>query len=474
MAHTSNDLLRDNEEPSTLCRILENIDLLVHGYSMLVSEGAKDALLLALYRESTVVSAKLVAMRLRWIQSLPFKEVADVKFGEWHAKAEIWKRVLNPDTECDCEGYEPINADSRFFLDLMNLPKPEMPKVDCDNPKEAFRKFFSEIDEQLKNFVCKNCDDIVSSHVDEKIQMLLTKRRNSNDLRMCTIEILGKLSQELKELEDFFSSELTSDQFIILSHRLTHRDCLEAIDEGHNELIIAKNCWPEKSRKERAVDQKNKLKIKLYTELNGNELEEYIDLDFPELYADACFGQYLFKNRHKLTRQMVRDTVKYCYMICEINKLLDPKGLAKKKKDAALGRELTDDEKNILKQLESLARLGKWRNGATADSIVLGINRMLGVGFTLENDMKILSDMFWALLKKRRGCNAQKSLRLTWLNLVGWSVNEGLISGGSPSLCNDFFPNLNDLDAYKAIDKGRKHVVDAFVKIEPLLAKYLK
>ena len=38
----------------------------------------------------------------------------------------------------------------------------------------------------------------------------------------------------------------------------------------------------------------------------------------------------------------------------------------------------------------------------------------------------------------------------------------------------DFFPNLNDLDAYKAIDKGRKHVVDAFVKIEPLLAKYLK
>ena len=24
MAHTSNDLLRDNEEPSTLCRILEN------------------------------------------------------------------------------------------------------------------------------------------------------------------------------------------------------------------------------------------------------------------------------------------------------------------------------------------------------------------------------------------------------------------------------------------------------------------
>ena len=71
--------------------------------------------------------------------------------------------------------------------------------------------------------------------------------------------------------------------------------------------------------------------------------------------------------------------------------------------------------------------------------------------------LQCFSDMFW-----------------TWLNLVGWSVNEGLISGGSPSLCNYFFPNLNDLDAYKAIDKGRKHVVDAFVKIEPLLAKYLK
>ena len=38
----------------------------------------------------------------------------------------------------------------------------------------------------------------------------------------------------------------------------------------------------------------------------------------------------------------------------------------------------------------------------------------------------------------------------------------------------DFFPNLNDLDAYKAIDKGRNRVVDTFVKIEPLFAKYLK
>ena len=38
----------------------------------------------------------------------------------------------------------------------------------------------------------------------------------------------------------------------------------------------------------------------------------------------------------------------------------------------------------------------------------------------------------------------------------------------------DFFPDLNDLDAYKAIDKGRNRVFAAFVKIEPLFAKYLK
>lgn len=474
MEKTCNDLLRDNEMPSTLFRILENIDRMVLCHQMLVSDSAKDALLSALCRESTVVSAKLVAMRFRWLQCLPFKEVIDVHFGKWHAKAEAWKHVFNPDEEGKPEGYETMKADSRFFLDLMNLPTPDMPKVDCENPREAFRNYFSEIDKQLKNFVCDSCDDIVSAHVDQKIQMLLTKHRNSDDLRMCVFEIMGTLSQELKALEDFFSSELTSDKFVILSHRLTHRDCLDAIEEGLNELTIAKNCWPDKSKRERAKEMKSKLKVKLITKLNGDELAEYIDLDFPDLYADACFGQYLFKNRHILTRQMVRDTVKYCYMICEINKLLDPKGLAKKKKDATLGRVLTDDEKNIMKQLESLARLGRWRNGATEDSMVLGINRMLGVGFTLENDMKTLSDKLWGLFKKRKNCDAEKSLRVTWLNIVGWCITEGLISGGGPSLCSEFFPNLYDPDAYKPIDKARSRSIAAIRELEPLFAKYLK
>lgn len=474
MERTCNDLLRDNEMPSTLCRILENIDRMVLCHQMSVSDSAKDDLLSALFRESTVVSAKLVAMRLRWLQCLPFKEVIDVHFGKWHAKAEAWKHVFNPDEEGEPEGYETMKADSRFFLDLMNLPTPDMPKVDCENPIEAFRNYFSGIDRHLKNFDCDICDDIVSAHVDQKIQEHLTKHPNSDDLRMCVFEIMCTLSKELKALEDFFSSELTSDKFVILSHRLTHRDCLDAIEEGLNELTIAKNCWPDKSKRERAKEMKSKLKLKLITKLNGDELAEYIDLDFPDLYADACFGQYLFKNRHILTRQMVRDTVKYCYMICEINKLLDPKGLAKKKKDATLGRVLTDDEKNIMKQLESLARLGRWRNGATEDSMVLGINRMLGVGFTLENDMKTLSDKLWGLFKKRKNCDAEKSLRVTWLNIVGWCITEGLISGGAPSLCSEFFPNLYDPDAYKPIDKARSRSIAAIRELEPLFAKYLK
>ena len=464
----------DAGSPSILRQVLENLERMFRCYCMTVSEGAQDALILAFCREATMVCAKLKAMRLRWTTFLPFKEVIDVRFADWQAKVKDWMSEFGYGPEGCSEAYEVMQPDSGFLLDLLQLPVPQVPQLSRDGMEEAMEQYCSEVDRLLQSICLENWDEVLASHVDESLRDVLVRRRDEGELHDSVGQVLRLLHDELGQLDAFFSSELKAEQFIALALRLRHRDCRQAIDEGHKELMRAKNAWPERSWKARAEELKSRLKMRLISEVNGKELMEYIDLDYPDLYGDACFGQYLFKNRHTLTRAMVQDTVKCCSMIGEINQLLDPRGTARRKKEAALGRELTEAERGILKRLEGLAREGKWRNGATADSIILGINRMLGVGYTLEPDMQPLSDKLWQMLKNRKNCDAEKSLRVTWLNIVGWCVSEGLISGGSPALCKDFFPGVQDPDAYKAIDKGRGHQTMMFVAVEPLLAKYLK
>lgn len=165
--------------------------------------------------------------------------------------------------------------------------------------------------------------------------------------------------------------------------------------------------------------------------------------------------------------------VKCCTMIEDLNRFIDPNLQLKKRKSQAQGRELDNEEKAIVKTLLSLADKGDWRGGATADSIKLGINRMLGVGFHLDAEMQPLSDALWKLLKERRNCDADKSLMVTWLNIVGWCVAHRYLSGGSPALCKTFFPRCGQ-DDYKAIDKGKAGQPAAFKKIEALLEKFMK
>jgi len=68
--------------------------------------------------------------------------------------------------------------------------------------------------------------------------------------------------------------------------------------------------------------------------------------------------------------------------------------------------------------------------------------------------------IFWNLLLNRRGCDTDfRSLKLTWLNLVGYFRSRGLLEGGSLNLCRFFFPNdtpegqYNDRD-HNAVNKG--------------------
>ena len=75
--------------------------------------------------------------------------------------------------------------------------------------------------------------------------------QTSEDLCEACIKAVKQLAYELKELEDFFWSELKEEHFVILAGRLMHRDCQEAIKEAHNEVRKAHNSWPKKFEKDR-------------------------------------------------------------------------------------------------------------------------------------------------------------------------------------------------------------------------------
>ena len=191
------------------------------------------------------------------------------------------------------------------------------------------------------------------------------------------------------------------------------------------------------------------------------------------MYDDVCFGQFIFKNRHKLTTQDVQQLVKKLEMIILLNeKYIDPNGKLRKREKEALGRDLTEEEKQIVKQLVTLTGRGEWRGGATADSIALGVKRMLGVGYTLDPEMQALSNHLWKLLQKRKNCKPDKSIEVTWLNIVGWCVTSGILGGPSHALCKDFYPRCGQ-DDYKAIDKG-KNPPKIFAQVIPLLETFLK
>ncbi|MGM9674196.1 MAG: hypothetical protein ACI3X9_01840 [Bacteroidaceae bacterium] len=478
---------------SCLENALENLGRMMDCYRRSLAEGTKDAMLLAVCREAITLLAKLRAMHKRWQVLLPFKEAADVDFAGWHKRVDEWSKELGRLNEAeeypDTAGTSPDNL---VLLDLVLHEEPEavaLPELEGEGLDHRIGAFCKNMDHHIRLWrrtvehddwdllaadYLKNMRPTDPGTDEEQLHYIITRHCHRGDTIYSAWTALTDLAHELKRIDAFFCSRIRPQQFTALALRLKHRYCLATIEDGHRELMRTYNTWQANKRKARAEAMKDGLKTMLISAAEGKDLMDYIDMDNPDLYGDACFGQYLFKHRHTLTVDTVRQTVKLCHQIAEINRMLDPKGTARKKKEAALGRETTERERTILGLLKELAAKGEWRGGATADSVVLGLGRMLGVGYMLEPDMQPLSDLLWQMLKSRKGCDADKSLRVTWLNIVGWCVKEELIAGGGPTLCEQFFPGLHDPDAYKAIDKGRKAPSKMFAQLHPLLKKFLK
>ena len=139
-----------------------------------------------------------------------------------------------------------------------------------------------------------------------------------------------------------------------------------------------------------------------------------------------------------------------------------------------LMHEMAEGDHWIVSKLEQLAGRGLWLNGMTADDVMNGLRKALALDVPgLNTDEMAMSNKLWALLRNRRGQDQKGSLRTTWLNIVGYCVNHGMLDGASPQLCKEFYPHAGK-DDYKAIDKGKNKEVQAFVKVEPILDRYVK
>ena len=229
-----------------------------------------------------------------------------------------------------------------------------------------------------------------------------------------------------------------------------------------------KSSLPQSQVPKKAQQKKQELRKELFEMRFGEELAEYINLDAPFLENNADFGRFLFKNRKKLEREAVKKVYLCCRTIQLVNEILHPQEETVAAQPSQ-SRKLNKVEQQILDQLMDLAEKGNWTQGATVESIQAGMKRALGVGDPLPKELQSQSEQLWVLFKKRDGCDAEKSLRVTWLNIAGWSVKKGVLKCmSSPSLCKSFFEDCGEHD-YKAIDKGRENPSKRFGSIFKLL-----
>ena len=445
--------MAEKTKESELGMLLRNIGGLLVCYAESGRTESRIAILRAMCSEVDLVCRKLSKMNERWSQFLPFKEAIDVNFEEWQREVERWANLLAGTANCLSHG---------FVMDVTGGPEYEL----NDELEKCVPEVCAKVDKRLKESF---------SDWEESAYGGLNELRNELEWEKSKLcERLGCLKNELNELEEFFNSELKERQFEILAYRLYHRDCKQAVKDAKSEVNKAHNSWPKRNVKVRAMQMRDRMKQQLLTHEIYQGLADYLDLDSPELFEEGTFGQFLFMNRHALEVSDVQTVVKTLEIIRELNKFIYEGGSQPIKSKRALGRELTQEEKKIIRTLLALVEKGRWRGGVTAASIILGVKRMLGVDYPLDGEEQELSDSLWKLLKSRRQLDADQSLKRTWLNIVGWCVQKGYLSGsGSPALCKEFYPNAGD-DDYKAIDKGRTEPPANFAKVIPLLERFLR
>lgn len=506
-------LLEQQTCSSDMLATLENLERMFHAYRYCMNGHAARAVLFGMSIEARMLALKMKAMLGRWNKYLPFHEALDVKFDHWYALVSEWVEILERDTSEETAGkYPRLVGCPEYMLDLyaqteqydeegnLTARAPLFYEVDA---RDDYQQEIAAYKECMEELLCEMqmtdmledgwredvdrmasgslADAYVDSYtipfrsevnkdlaeqIEEQIRERFEALAEFTGVTDCALTALYDLQKQLCDLQALFDKALPNEVFIRLSTRLFEQHCTESYHKGEAEVNKWRNNWPDSKVKGNAGKKKEELKKLLAAKPYGDELQEYISFDAPNLFGDSCFGRFLFKNRRMLNISDVQYIHKVCRELNLLNGLIDTESPGT---SPAPIRPLDAEELEIIAHLEALVERVQWQR-ITAGQVTAALHKALGLGPVLANPkLKEMSRSLWGLLKKRRGCDAGKSLMVTWLNIVGYCVKQGFLSGGSPALARQFFPKCGK-DDYKAIDKGRSADNNKnFLAIVPLL-----
>lgn len=504
-----NTVKNTGKEKSDMLTMLENLERMFDAIRYCFNEQARNPLLMAMAIEAETLALKLQVMWKRWKVYLPFKENLDVDLKMWKKKVNDWLEVFDCEKTDITKRNSTFKPNDAFWLDLYQMKvkcqarpiKLEDPLVlrpyydmgdstayDCKDPSQYYYRLtglMEEIgtDEHHVTDISSRCVGVLKDQfeqnllsdsateaeirgVQKRMEALFGVVTVQEDALKCCCEALCELRSELRKIVLFVSLGFKDELFVRLSNCVPFG--LFGPLDSQVSISELRTLWPTSEVKQQAQEMKQKLQEELRESQCGKELEKYIDLDNPHLDDNVDFGRFLYKNRCKLEYKEVMSIYGMCDDICKLNKIIhsEEKSVSTQ---SAQPRQLNKVEQQILDQLMDLAEKGDWTQGATVESIQAGMKRALGVGDPLPEELQAQSEQLWTLFKKRGGCDAEKSLRVTWLNIAGWCVKKGILKGGSDNdICKRFFPNCGDKD-YMNVSRGRNDSVKTFVEIHKLL-----
>lgn len=506
--------------------VLQHVDDLLS--LMRLSLNAVSGQLLAMVTaiECMTLSQKLQQTLKRWRVYLPFHEASDVNFKTWIARlSHVHKGLNNQFANAQEDSGEDYSPDAPFNIDFVELIGDGLTAPDTDDdgtgstgfsqPVYAPRYADSELDTDVREYVARledllKCIHSLSddeeqewrSRIDRKAMSMLRRQyadylrfvcisRNQLSARQVEQTVLPKvrayldavieqpamayvldmalstLIDTLRQIDEMICNDISEQQLQRLTLRLYYRHCPDAVATAEKDVHRWATEWPGRRLKERAIEKRAQMIASLGQRCTQAAIADYIDTEHPSPLTDAEFGRFLFAMRHHLTTDDVKGIFKDCFRIQQLNRLIDPEGT-----EADIRALMLDAErKHAYDRLCELIRQGDWQNGMTAERIHQLLSHLL---------ITHPSEAFWHLLTRRPRCSGEfKSLKLTWLNLVGYFRGRGYLKGGSLTLCRHFFPDgtiegMDNSADYNAVGKGsRNDAGNDFCEVVKLLDQLL-
>lgn len=486
-----------SSKDSDLKTVLKNIEALLLWSRQCVNTVSCQLMETVAAIECATLSFKLQQLYKRWSIYLPFRESRDVDFNDWVKRLVDYRTSLNsaPSDKDDLKNLDFYPGD-QYNLDFSSLldDAEEIPtsiyaesamKNDVAEYLDRYTTMMERIrlmdDDEAENWReridMESVDRLHKQYVDYLNYVYVSQAKlesfsqewvpNANrffdaitdqfSLCNCLDRALLGLIDDLRAIDQLLNDNIPPTLYQRLSIRLYNQHCSTGREDAKREVDHWCSEWPSRKLRERAVEKRKSIISGLEQRFGDKSLGDYIDLDHPAPLAESEFGQFLFTNRASLTYKDVKDLFLDCYRIRQLNHVIDPTMPDDEK--TAVPR-LSPERQKVYMRLKELIKQANWQKGITPETVIASIERILNIRLDTATGGKDLpfteadTNLLWKVLTKRRNKDVMGSLKLTWLNLVGYFLNRGALKGVGHALCYEFFPEGTDEGDGNEIDRN--------------------